>query len=491
MTLRTRLLIVLVTLLTVGLASGAAVTCRALEHYLLSRVDQQVRAAYPLIEQDVLRVPGNRPDDNGFLVGTYGALIAGDGHLLCETTPRPGGDSATTARPKITPVILRATRLHPDVATVGLRTVPGEGGVRHYRVLTERLTNGDVLVVAVPLTQLDDTFAHLTHLEITVSLVLAAVLALLGSVILRFGLRPLTRMERTADAIAAGDLTRRVDHANPRTEAGRLGLALNGMLSQIEVAFREREASERRLRRFVADASHELRTPLTSIRGYAEMFRRGAAARPADLAMAMRRIEDEAGRMGDMVDDLLLLARLDQGRPLERQPVDLTEIALDAATDVGALSPGRPVEVDAPGRVEVTGDAGRLRQAVTNLVRNAVVHTPPDTLVRIGVRRDDPDAVLSVVDHGPGIPPAATDVIFERFYRADPGRARDAGGTGLGLSIVAAVVGAHGGRVEHSPTPGGGATFTLTIPVDLGRAPVSVTHDAGSLDEGSRSFSQP
>ncbi|MGF7235357.1 MAG: ATP-binding protein [Frankia sp.] len=479
MSLRSRLLIALVGMLAIGLATSAIVTHRALEHYLQSRLDQQVRDAHPLMEQMLVRGGSGDPEgDHGnaapadgarvgssFLVGTYGALLDKDGRRLAEVTPRPGGGSSTSERPVLGSAVLADAVIRPNLATVPLHTIAGSDGAGRYRMLAERFSDGDVLVVAVPYSEMDATLANLTRLELVVSLIVAAALAGLAFVIVRLQLRPLTRMEHTADAIAAGDLTRRVDHTDPRTEAGRLGLALNGMLGQIESAFRAREASELRLRRFAADASHELRTPLTSIRGYAEMFRRGAADHPADLAMVMRRIEGEAERMGETVDDLLLLAQLDQGRPLRTEPVDLAAIVRDAATDARAVSPGRPVEVDAPDRAEVAGDEGKLRQAVGNLVRNAVVHTPPSTPIVVTVVREDDSVVISVIDHGPGIDAEAAAQVFERFYRVDPGRARDTGGSGLGLSIVEAVSRAHGGTVRHVPTPGSGATFVLTLPV--------------------------
>ena len=272
-------------------------------------------------------------------------------------------------------------------------------------------------------------------------------------------------MGHTAEAIAGGDLSRRVSPATPRTEIGRLGLALNAMLSQIESAFDERTQSEQRLRRFIADASHELRTPLTSIRGYAELLRRGAERSPEDSELARRRIEAEATRMSVLVDDMLLLARLDQGRPLEREPVDLQTIARDAWADAYAVAPVRPVTLQAPDSVVVSGDDMRLRQVVGNLVRNAIVYTPPATPIEIGLARTDGHAVLTVADHGPGLPPDVAARVFEPFFRGDAGRSRNRGGAGLGLSIVAAVVAAHQGEVRVRETEGGGATFEVELPI--------------------------
>jgi two-component system OmpR family sensor kinase len=271
-------------------------------------------------------------------------------------------------------------------------------------------------------------------------------------------------MGAVAQDIAAGDLSRRVEPATPDTEIGRLGLALNGMLGQIESAFAERTQSENRLRRFIADASHELRTPLTSVRGYAEMLRRGAEKSPADSAVARRRIEEEAKRMSVMVDDMLVLARLGQGRPLETQPVDLQAIARDAVADAHAVAPQREISLDAPSPVIVTGDDTRLRQAVGNLVRNALVHTPPETPIEVAVGTENGVARVTVSDHGPGLGTDDSKRVFEPFYRADPSRSRDSGGVGLGLSIVSAVAGAHGGHATVKETPGGGATFEFELP---------------------------
>jgi two-component system OmpR family sensor kinase len=237
------------------------------------------------------------------------------------------------------------------------------------------------------------------------------------------------------------------------------------MLGQIEAAFAERTASNSRLRRFVADASHELRTPLTSIRGYSEMLRRGAAESPADADLARRRIEEESIRMTGLVDDMLVLARLDQGRPLEQEPVDLQAIATDAVADARAVAPNRDIKLNSLGRVVVNGDDTRLRQVVGNLVRNALVHTPSQTPIDVSLSTEDSVAKLSVVDRGPGIPAEDVDRIFESFYRADPSRSRDSGGSGLGLSIVSAVVTAHGGHVIVRETEGGGATFEVELPL--------------------------
>ncbi|HEY1564755.1 MAG TPA: HAMP domain-containing sensor histidine kinase, partial [Gaiellaceae bacterium] len=275
--------------------------------------------------------------------------------------------------------------------------------------------------------------------------------------IIRIGLRPLRRIEQTAAAITAGDLSRRVEHVDPQTEVGRVGGALNTMLDQIE-------ASDRRLRRFIADASHELRTPLAAVRAYAELFGRGAAARPEDLERSMSGITREAERMSVLVDDLLLLARLDEGRPLERTAVELGAVVREAVDAARVVEPGRPIEL-AVEPATVTGDEARLRQVLDNLLANARAHTPDGTPVSVELRHGDGQATVTVADRGPGLTEEQAARVFERFYRADSSRTRASGGAGLGLSIVTAVVEAHGGTVEVRPTPGGGATFAIALPL--------------------------
>jgi two-component system OmpR family sensor kinase len=285
----------------------------------------------------------------------------------------------------------------------------------------------------------------------------------LGFWLVRVGLRPLDEMVDTADAIALGDIDRRIDASGGGREVVRLAHALNG-------AFDARQTSEETLRQFVADASHELRTPLTSIRGYAELLRAGAVPDAEDADRAVRRIEAEAARMGVLVEDLLLLARMDQGRPLRREQVDLTIVAADAAADAKAVEPDRPVTLSAREPVLVTGDEARLRQVLSNLLANVRDHTPAGTPVDVSVRREGEAGVVEVADHGPGIPADAAEHAFDRFWRVDPARTHRtgaAGGAGLGLSIVAAIAAAHGGKVALSTTPGGGATFTVTIPCTL------------------------
>jgi len=373
-------------------------------------------------------------------------------------------------------------------------TVPATGGDGRWRVAVQPLGDGSggSVVVAASLDGIDSTIRQLRGIDLVVSVVVLVVLAGVGAVIVRASLRPLVEIEQTARAIAAGDLTRRVPDRDPRTEVGRLGRALNTMLAQIESAFGARAASEAsarrseeaarssedRMRRFVADASHELRTPLTTIRGFAELYRQGAGRDPAERDRLMRRIEDQAARMGLLVEDLLLLARLDQQRPLGREPVDLLALAAEAVHDARAVAPDRPIELvlgtgdgdgDGGSALVVLGDDQRLRQVLANLVNNALTHTPAGSPVgvRVGTAPLDgaPGAAVEVVDHGPGLTPEQAERVFERFYRADKARSRAAGGTGLGLSIVAALVAVHGGTVQVDSVPGRGARFRVVLPL--------------------------
>jgi two-component system OmpR family sensor kinase len=283
--------------------------------------------------------------------------------------------------------------------------------------------------------------------------------------VIQVGLLPLERIGRVASEIAHGHLDKRVTPANDRTEVGRLGKSLNEMLAQIERAFADRTRSEDRLRRFLADASHELRTPLASIRGYAELFRLGAARAPAEVEGTMERIEAEATRMGGLVESLLLLARLEELPQMPLVEVDLTKLAEHVAQDTRAVAPDREVLVHRGGQVHVLGNPEQLRQVLTNLTRNAVIHTPPRTPIEIMVIPENEQAVIEIRDHGPGLPPAAGDQLFERFWRPETGRTRGPGGAGLGLAIVKAIVERHGGEIHASNAQDGGAVFRVTLPI--------------------------
>jgi two-component system OmpR family sensor kinase len=463
--LRARLLVAMVVLAAAGLLTADLATFRFLRSTLMDRVDQQLVAATRESVRYFNAPFGEPPSGEGdalFPAGTYAAVLDASGTVVDEHVY--GFSQDVTAVPELPEGLPGSIAGGATIPSRTFTATAADGRTR-YRARAFALDGGGTLVVAIPLTDVAETLRRLLRIEVVVTV---AVLAALGAVawwLVRLGLRPLERMGETAGAIAAGDLSRRVEPADPGTEVGRLGIALNQMLDRIEGAFAERRASEDRLRRFVADASHELRTPLTSVRGYAELFRRGAADDPEALGAAMRRIEEEGARMGVLVDELALLARLDQHRPLEREPVDLAAVARAAVDSARAIEPDRPVEIDAPLPVTVLGDEARLRQVADNLLENARVHTPSGAPVRVRVAVDGAEAVLEVEDSGPGIPPADAERVFERFYRADPSRSREHGGGGLGLSIVAAVAEAHGGRARVAPGSGGGARFEVRIPV--------------------------
>jgi two-component system OmpR family sensor kinase len=339
-------------------------------------------------------------------------------------------------------------------------TVPGNDGAS-WRVLAVPGSGGVKLVFAQSLADVEQTQTSGVVIALSVSLLVLLLLGFAADGVVRLGLRPLTRMERTAGKIARGDFGSRVPAPDPHTETGRLGTAMNVMLDRVESEIAARTASEERMRRFLADASHELRTPLTSVRGFAELYRRGGE----DVDEMMSRIEDEAARMGVLVNDLLTL---DEERPLERTRVDLLEVAADTIRDARARVPDRPVRLaglgDALVPVSVDGDEARLRQVAANLVGNALMHTPPDASITVRVGARDGHAVLEVADTGPGIAAEHVPHLFDRLYRVGPGRTRGDGGAGLGLAIVAAIVRAHGGTVEVDTAPERGATFRVLLP---------------------------
>lgn len=460
MTLRTRLLLVLVGILAAGLVVSDFVTVTALRQYLIGQVDQQIQSVpFTAVAQVVERCAQQQElygsTDCSVPVRSAGYLPSGD--LAQLRSPGQGtaslwyggnADAVLPALPSTLPSVPFTTQAPSGIS---------------YRAMAETLPDGSVLVVAVPLTGVDHDIGHLMAVEILVSALSLGGLGLLAWWLVRRGLRPLHEMTATAGAIAAGDLSRRVDHAGERTEVGQLGSALNTMLGEIEAAFSARAASEERLRRFLADASHELRTPLTSIRGYAEMFDRGARDRPEDLALVMRHIRAEADRMGVLVADLLLLARLDQQRPLAVEPVDLAAVVGEAVSAALAAHPDRVVRATTAPVPPVPADPVRIRQVIDNLVANALAYSPSDSEVTVTARAVDGVVEVAVADRGPGIAAEDRQRIFEPFQRLDPSRTRATGGMGLGLAIVAAIVRAHGGTVMVEERAGGGSVFRMRL----------------------------
>jgi two-component system OmpR family sensor kinase len=456
--LRVGLVAATLILVACGLAvSGVAVTS-ILRHSLVNRVDQTLLEAsrgWALAPRRQSPPPYDSPDPGRPPSKFYVHGIGNDGKPFTAINDR----NAEPALPANNDVGPNPTTL-PSV----------NGSDIQWRAVSVRGPHG-LTTVAIDLSDVQHTVGSLVWLQIGIGVAVLVVVGLAGFAVVHRSLQPLAEVERTAAAIAAGQLDRRVPERDPRTEVGRLSAALNGMLTQIQQALASSESSaekarssEERMRRFITDASHELRTPLTTIRGFAELYRQGAAR---DVPMLLSRIESEASRMGLLVDDLLLLARLDVQRPLEYNRVDLLALASDAVHDAQAIDPNRSITLhvfDGPGTPEVVGDEPRIRQVLGNLIANALQHTPPsaDVVVRVGTEGDD--AVLEVADKGPGMNDQDASRVFERFYRTDSSRARASGGTGLGLSIVDSLVRAHGGVVALKTAPGDGCCFRVTLP---------------------------
>jgi two-component system OmpR family sensor kinase len=463
LSLRVRLLLGVVLLAALGLAAADIATYQSLHDYLFSRVDNTLNAVHPGIEQTAFRGEGHGPGPDEIAPPGYCVQLRTlSGRTLESNCQEAPGETEQSQPDWPRTVSLPARPSSHEGDRIRFSTIGAAEGDGRYRLRAS--IEGDhpnvLLLIAAPLRGEDSTLHRLFLIELLVTAIVLVALAVLALWIVRLGLRPLREIELTAAAITAGDLSRRVDHPHPQTEVGRVGSALNTMLDRIE-------ASDRRLRRFVADASHELRTPLAAVRAYAELFGRGADARPEDLRRSMSGITRESERMSLLVDDLLLLARLDEGRPLERKPVDLAELVQEAVDAARVVEPGRPIEASLE-PATVTGDRARLRQVLDNLLTNARTHTPAGTPVSVELRRADGRATLAVADHGPGLTEEQAARAFERFYRADSSRTRESGGAGLGLSIVSAVTEAHGGTAEVRPTPGGGATFVIALPLGGG-----------------------
>jgi two-component system, OmpR family, sensor kinase len=469
-TLRTRLLAALLALLAAVCVVVGVVSVLALDSFLMDRLDGQLTTA-----------AGRIADPQG---GNHPPPADGD-----TRTPPPGLADGT-----IEAHLRDGSFERADVISAGtytqlssgqravLRDLPADGRaytrdlggeLGDYRLRAAVMPDGDVSIAGLPLSGVHATVARLTVVIAAVAaggLVLAGIA---GALIVRLTLRPLRRVAATATRVSelpleAGpvELSERVPEADtdPRTEVGQVGAALNRMLGHISKALTARQESETRVRQFVADASHELRTPLASIRGYAELSRRGREPVPADVAYALGRVESESTRMTGLVEDLLLLARLDNGRAVAHEPVDLTRLVVDAVSDARAAGPDHRWTLALPAEpVELVGDADRLHQVVVNLLGNARAHTPPGTTVTVGLSTEDGSVLLRVSDDGPGIPPELLPRVFERFARGDSSRSRAAGSTGLGLAIVSAVAEAHGGTVGVDSSPAG-TTFTVRLP---------------------------
>ncbi len=535
--LRIKLITAVLALVAIALAAISIAGISVLRGYLLGQVDGELAASQDQAQHAVQGCLAGAVSCPEYALGptavdwlpAHGSLR----HVLVPVQNRFGG---MRSQPTVIPgPAIPPGRAWPASLSGQTATVPARSGGHRWRVITfpasystlSGQTITGTIIVGLDVSSIYGTIGELASIDLIVSGIVLVALAIVGIAIVRGSLRPLTDIERTAEAIAAGDLSRRVPDRGPRTEVGRLGRSLNAMLAQIEAAFHARadseaaaRRSEERMRQFVADASHELRTPLTAIRGYAEYYRqRGGVANGAggqeaaapgtepapggpavaatraggpgsgpagaqadggrltkpDLDRIMQRVEQESARMGVLVEDMLLLARLDQQRPVEHRPVDLLMLAADAVQDARMIAPGRKIEftVGAGAAFLVGGDEARLRQVISNLMSNALTHTPDGTPIDVRILtggRDGglpvPSVILEVADQGPGLTQDQAERVFERFYRADLARGRKrGGGAGLGLAIVAALVAAHGGTVGVDTAPGRGATFRITLPL--------------------------
>ncbi|MBO4209917.1 sensor histidine kinase [Micromonospora echinofusca] len=492
--LRIKLVASVLSLVAVALVVISALTAFFLHSYLVGRVDGELEAYLARAQQ-------SRPSEvsSNSLPSDYMLVVARRSIGLGFIT-----HDSSLSKPDL-PASLYQLSWYEEHANGKAFTADAADKRLRWRVIVRQVSDDEFIAVGQNMVDIDQAVRQLVWIDVLVGGAVLILLASLGAAIVRTSLKPLVQIEQTAAAIAGGDLTRRVPdpeygEPEPRSELGRLSRALNAMLTQIEAAFTARAASEtaarsaesaardaahaaqvseararrseERMRQFIADASHELRTPLTTIRGFAELYRQGAVASPEDTARLLRRIEDEASRMGLLVEDLLLLARLDRERPLALAPVELPVLAADAVQAAQAVAPDRDITLEVEpgaGPLVVYGDDARLRQVLGNLMTNAITHTPPDSSVTLRLRGESGNsAVAEVVDTGPGLSPEQAERVFERFYRADAARTRRAGGatgTGLGLAIVAALVAAHHGSVEVLPTPGGGATFRVRLPL--------------------------
>ncbi len=546
MSLRLRLLLAVGAVALTALAIADVVTYQELRSFLYSRIDQSLEQSHLAIEgalgsggsgalgrgsfpppggnspgvasvppvtttstptptgESTTKASSQPPTCNGFAglnddlfrelgPGTFIEVRSGSNAILCRSMqPAPLGSSAD-ANPTLPG---RITGFVSDAANFHEPTVYFTSEDSHFRlrasVLSGGTYSGGQLVIGLPMGSTISTLDRLVGVELAVTGAALVAALLMGWWLVRVSFRPLRAVETTAQAIARGELAERVPGEEARTEVGRLARAINVMLGRIEKAFAQRDATEQdlrasegRMRQFVADASHELRTPLTAVSAYAELFEQGAATRADDLQRVMHGIRSETARMGSLVEDLLLLARLDEGRPLEREEVELLGVAAEAVQTASTVGPEWPVRLVAPEPVEIVGDRMRLRQVLDNLLANVRTHCPAGTSCVVTVDKDDQDAVISVEDDGPGLGPEDTSRVFERFFRADASRSRLMGGAGLGLSIVASITKAHGGTVTVTSGATGGTVFTVRLPLAGMPAPRDLASEGtGDTDAG-------
>ena len=478
--LRTRVMAVAAFLVALTCLVTAVLGTTLLRSYLLSRSDAQLRdfakVASRIVQRQQLQ-PGGDSSRPQALPTQFVAEVIGVGGQISMA----GGPLGAADGPRLSAAQLSDTGTPFSATAVG-------GSGNSWRVLVQRLSGGRHLVIAYSLGDLNSTVTRLEIANAVAGAVCVVLLAGIGLPLVRASLAPLARIEATATAIAGGDLSRRIDQPAGNTEVGRLAEALDVMLASVETAYLARAdgearalGSEERMRRFVADASHELRTPLTSVRGLAEYgLQQDDAASREELLRLMSLIAREADRMGRLVADLLLLARYDAGRPLDRWPVDLASLAAEAVTRARIVDPGRAITLEAAEPVIVDADEERLRQVIDNLMGNALQHTPPGSPVTVTVTGGPGRGQLTVADQGPGMTAEQASRVFERFYRTDGARTRGRGGAGLGLAIAASLAAAHGGDITVDTAPGRGAAFHVRLPL-AGTFQVSATGSQGQV----------
>lgn len=466
LSLRTQLVLLTAFLLALAISVTSLVAISALRGQMVQQLDNEMKSNAQMLTNYM--VDGTDLPETGSLIRFQAYLLDSDGKIVNSITSISNNNTA--------PNLDGWNADQVDKYSANAFTVDSSDGNSQWRIMPFNADNTDYsVIIATPLKQTNTVVALVAILTLAFGAATLFASIAMSWVMVTRAFEPLARVEQTAARIAAGDLSQRMDKYNPYTEIGRLSASLNIMLSHIEKAFDVQKNSEVKMRRFVGDASHELRTPLVSIRGYSELYRQGALQTDEAVATAMSRIEAESKRMGQLVEDLLTLARIDERRATENKPINLLNIARDAANDAFATAPEREIDVvglsdnEDPASAPIFGDDSRLRQVIANLMTNAIRYTPEGTPLEIAVGTGLSESgqelsKIEVRDHGHGIHGEERQKVFERFYRADTSRTRETGGTGLGLSIVAGIVQQHEGKIEVRETAGGGATFALEFP---------------------------
>ena len=473
--LRTKITGVTVIIVTLGLMVIGMGTVLTIERYLSSEIDTKIDEAASGLPDVLNTVDFNdfdRARADGLSNEFYIAAVSATGTVLASNLD----DQSVDYGPDVSRLSLAVISASPEAFVLESRNGETTWRVKAYRLNVVSAQSGQTLpatlAIGIDLEESRQVVGSFASVFLAFSLVVVVLSAALTRILVSTTFRPLRQVEETAARFAGGDYTQRLGGSTPNTEVGRLTRSLNTMLSRIDRAFSDRADTIDQMRRFIGDASHELRTPLVSVRGYAELYRMGALTTEQDVAQAMERIEKEADRMTRLVTDLLELARLDEAKPLDLAEVTVADIAREQSLDAGAIDPDREITwslaegVDSS-QTRIQADENKLRQVVTNLLQNAMRFSPEGSAIAVEVdRRHDPErVVIRVIDHGEGVPPQIREKIFQRFWRADTSRARETGGSGLGLAIVSSIIARHGGTIQVSDTPGGGATFEVSLPI--------------------------